>query len=246
MNILITNDDGIDAEGIRILARTLSDTHRVLVVAPASEKSATSHSLTILKYMDFKRRDFDGIEAYSLEGTPADCVKFFMLQMRTFTPDLVLSGINHGLNLGRDVHYSGTASAAVEGALLGIRSAALSMASDCSLQKFADFSEFIKDYIPTLTNFNGTGGAYNINYPNAEKDQVKGVAFSRLGGITFNDRYESEDNGGGRYMLTGEPLEQVQPHTDVWYVRRGHIAVTPLISDITDFEALKKLEDSGT
>ncbi len=238
MNIFLTNDDGIMAEGIRVLAKELSKQHNVLVIAPATEKSASSHSLTIRKSMSLKKVDFFGLEAYSLEGNPADCVKFLLLHFTGFKPDMVISGINRGGNMGRDVHYSGTVSAAMEGAILGTRSVAVSSFAHED-NEYQTCASFVSKHIDMLYNLDYHETAYSINVPNLPEDEIKGYVFSKLGDVTFDDRYISESEG--TYTLAGEPIAEFQEGTDVWYVNHGYIAVTPLMCNLTNFPVLEKL-----
>ena len=128
MNILVCNDDGIEAQGIRILAEVLSRKHSVTVAAPDIEKSGVSHSLTFYTHISYEKVDFyGGLPAYKIYGTPADCVKFAVGNIMKFKPDIVVSGINRGPNIGTDIMYSGTVAAAFEAAYLGFRAIAVSV-----------------------------------------------------------------------------------------------------------------------
>ena len=245
--ILITNDDGINSPGLRVLekiARTL--TKDVWVVAPETEQSATSHSLTLrrpLRIRKLSRR------RYSLDGTPTDCVLVAVHKIvEGHAPDLVLSGINLGSNLGEDVTYSGTIAAAMEGALLGIRSIALSQARgpDGKLN-WSAAEHFAPEIISRLMSLLWPSEVLvNVNFPDRDPEDVVGIRPCRQGrreeGTTV---IEGRDPGGRPYVWIGQFLadDTNDPNTDLEAILDGAISVTPLHLDLTHHKTLKVVED---
>ena len=260
-NILISNDDGIFALGVRTLANTLAQAgHQVTVVCPDRERSATGHGLTLHQPIRANQVNsvFDeNVVAWSCSGTPADCVKFALSAVLKTRPDFVLSGINHGPNLGTDVLYSGTVSAAMEGVLDGIPSVAFSLASfsDFEFQPAADFALKLlhklseKDYPkPPLLS---------INVPPVESDKIAGVLVTRQGLRRYIEKFERrlDPRGKSYYWLEGEIVEDIEqpedrnlpPHimTDVQAIRDRFITITPLQYNLTDAVITKHLYEQN-
>lgn len=246
MKILLVNDDGIQAEGIRTLAKTLAENkHEVYVVAPDGERSGVAHCTIYTKPLKFySADDFSGaVKAYAFGGCPADCVKFGVHHLFDFDFDLIVSGINHGPNLGTDVFYSGTCAAALEGKVMGISSIAVS----CTAWKDIDFTaaaEFTAEFIGK-TDFSQQV-TYNINVPNLKREDIKGVKYTPLGVRKYTDHYEMRlnDMEEEAYLLMGDPIDDIENHPDcdVEWNKAGYITVTPLMMDITDYKALEKLK----
>jgi 5'-nucleotidase len=230
MRILLTNDDGIFAPGLTVLeaiARQFSDD--VWIVAPAEEQSGAGHSLTLSRPVRLREH---GDRRFSVSGTPTDAVMMALREIMPAAPDLILSGVNRGANLGDDVTYSGTVSAAIEGALAGIRSIALS-------QVYA--SEGMGDAVP----FGAAETLVNINFPAISADQVKGIRVVRQG---FHDYsrgtvVEGIDPRGYRYFWFGlNGIEHTPGHaTDLEAIQDGFVAVTPLQLDLTHEGSLSEL-----
>ena len=242
MNILISNDDGIDAEGIKVLAKTLSGSHNVIVVAPDSERSASSHGITIDKPLALKKADFDGIRAYSLSGTPADCVKFGITHFDDIKFDVVIGGVNRGPNMGTDVLYSGTVSCAAEGVALNVKGIAVSLLAreNCNYYPAADF---ILNNLETLCKLDLKNSLININVPN---NNINGAVFTKLGLMLYNDRYVLlEDKDEQTFLLVGEEIENNlnEPDCDVEWAKKGFVTLTPIICRATDFEMLKRINN---
>ncbi len=246
--ILITNDDGVQAKGIRILyelAKGLSDD--VWVVAPELEQSGAGHSLTLRRPLRLKRYE-DKI--YGVDGTPTDAVLMAVGEvMRGHKPDLVLSGINRGGNLGEDVTYSGTVSAAMEGSLLGVPSIALSLNVTGSQRgEWATAERFIPDIVRKLTATGwGAGVLINVNIPNIPADEVKGIDVVGLGRRKLGDQLEKRlDPRGFPYYWIGPMREEApdQPDTDLASVLAGRIAITPIHLDLTQREEIPRLRDA--
>ena len=251
MKILITNDDSFEAKGLEVLIEAVKDLGEIYVAAPAHPKSACSHSLTITKPLRFKKIDQN---FYKLDdGTPSDCV--FLSFPEFFNdnkPDLVLSGINHGANMGEDVTYSGTAGGAMEGALHSIPSIA--------------FSQVLKSYDnpPSEINWENTKKAartivqkvinkeitiphrhiLNVNIPNTKK--IKGAKFTKLGYRLYgNDAHKHIDPRGEEYYWIGlHPLAfKEEKGTDFDAIKNGYVSITPIKLDMTSYEALKAIKN---
>lgn len=245
MNILVSNDDGINAEGIRVLAKTLATKHNVIVVAPDSEKSASGHAITINNTLLLKKVDFEkNIEAFSLSGTPADCVKFAVSYFDKIKFDAVVGGINCGSNTGTDVLYSGTVSCAAEAVALKLKGVAVSSVArkNNNYQRAADF---VLNNLEDFCRLESDNTVININVPNGE---IRGAVYTKLGLMIYNDRYQLiEDKDEKTFCLCGEPIEHDQndEDCDVEYVKKGFITVTPILCSYTNFEILQNLKKSG-
>lgn len=245
MRILLTNDDGVMAEGIRTLAKALQKEHEVIIVAPEKEMSAQSHSITLFKPLVIKKIKLEGIKGkvYSVAGTPADCVRAGLEVLQTDPIDLVCSGINIGLNAGMDVLYSGTVSAAIEASIYNLPSMAISTEYIDSKVNFRvaakQATEILEQVMPKLM---GSNIVLNINIPYTEKD-VKGIEVCRIGDV-INDYYIIGENGDGeRYMQTdGRQSVEFTKDTDRYFLREGYVTVTPLHYDLTNFKTLESVK----
>jgi 5'-nucleotidase len=232
--ILATNDDGVFSEGLKRLAERLSELGEVTIVAPDREQSATSHSLTLHRPLRLTRLEE---RVYSVDGTPTDCVNLAVLWlMKDEPPDLIVSGINFGVNLGDDVTYSGTVSATFEGALLGIPSVAFSQEVAENLS-FARAAGFARDLIAELlAGPTPRGLLLNVNIP---AGPIRGVALGRLGRRTYNQSIvEKLDPQGRRYFwIAGTPEWHQDEGTDHQALTAGKVSITPLHLDLTDYRA---------
>lgn len=248
MRILITNDDGYYARGIRHLKEALKDNNEVYVVAPDREKSAASHSLTLDFPLRIKQKDE---KDYTVDGTPTDCVLVAVHGlMKDKLPELIISGINHGANMGEDVTYSGTVAAAFEGTILGIRSIAISLEGQEDLN-FNSAKIFIKGFVKSLSELDlQQGTLININVPNVPPSEVKGVAITRLGNRIYRDDIIQQVDPRGKfyYWIGGDtPIWEKDSGTDFEAIEQGKISVTPLHLDLTrykEIENMKKRIDS--
>lgn len=246
MKILLTNDDGVYASGIAILARTLlEDGHQIVLVAPDRERSAAGHSITIrdpLRATEIKM-GIKNLISYKVSGTPADCVKLGLEKLIDFKPQLVISGINSGPNLGYDVLYSGTVSAAIEGWMMGVNSIAVSLAakSETNYQLAADFlKEFINN---TCFDIFDNTILLNINIP--EFDDKDHVRITRLGTSLYEDTFEERiDPSGNKYFwLTGGNGRQEKcTDTDIWAIANNYISITPLKIELTNYDMIEQLK----
>ncbi len=246
MRVLLTNDDGIMAKGIQILAKELEKEHEVIIVAPDIQKSAQSHAITLFKPLVVKEVKLEGIKAraYSISGTPADCVRAGMEVLTDGPVDLVFSGINIGLNSGMDILYSGTVSAAIEASIYNIPSIAVSTEY---INEKANFdiaaryaSEISKKAIQEII---GTNIVLNINTPYTETD-VKGIKVCRVGDAIYDYYFEGENGNGERFLeAKGRRTINLTKDTDRYHLSQGYATVTPLHYDLTNFETLEKVRN---
>lgn len=237
MKILIVNDDGIESEGVHILCKALSSKHNVHVVVPEGERSGYSHHIHFHTPIYYQKVNVDGAqEAYTISGTPVDCVRFAMVFLK-IQPDLIISGPNRGANVGSDILYSGTVGAAEEGARHGIKSVALSSASfrDNDFQSCATY--FIQKLLPQIFANDFGENVININVPNLPVEKIKGIVVTYQGEDVFSDYYKevaAVDNRIG-YSLEGDMLEPDPTlDWDVTHCHNGYVTVTPLSIDRTN------------
>lgn len=238
LRILITNDDGVDTVGIRLLAKWAKKYGEVTVIAPKVEQSAKSHAINIRGAFEIKKVPFeDGIEAYSVDSTPADCVRFGVIGLkRQF--DLVLSGINRGVNVGDDIVYSGTCAAIFEAARLGIKGIAFSAFFEGQEQASAYFDDAYR-YI--LENrMLDENPIYNVNIPN----EPKGIRVTYQGSIYYSDEFlPCPEAGENMYRQDGEIIPDEAPEDldrDTVAIHAGYISITPLIATRTDMATFQK------
>ena len=259
MKVLLTNDDGITATGLNVMRQALLEVPglELAVIAPDSNRSATARSITIRHPLWVEEVEFgDGSTGFATDGTPVDCVRFAALGPIEFVPGLIVSGINHGANLGDDITYSGTVAAALEGIMLGIPAVAVSQQADhgamdfragagWSRESFEQAAGFVARIVEGLEDVPiPQGTLLNVNAPAGE---ARGVTVGRLGKRVYNDRMEltEEDGSNGRrrrYRIYGdEPGYQHEDGTDFAAITAGNIAVTPLHFDLNDQAGLDQL-----
>jgi len=240
--ILISNDDGYDARGVSILFDALDPIAEVWVVAPDSEQSAASHSLTLRRPLAVKAV---GPRRFRVSGTPTDCVVLALQVLLDPPPDLVVSGINHGGNLGEDVHYSGTVAAAFEGAILGVPGIALS-ALQSSVQDRATHAAIARRVVEVVLDKKmGRNALLNVNIPDPSVGPVRGVRTTRLGSRVYENFIDrsGESSSAGYYTIGGkDPVWRETEGADIAAVRRGFVSVTPLNLDMTDHDTLDSME----
>lgn len=246
MRILLSNDDGIFAPGIKAAKSALETLGEVFVVAPERERSGAGHGITVHKPLRPKKIAFsDGTYGWAVNGTPADCVKLAIEALLTEPPDIVISGINFGANLGTDVLYSGTVSAAIEGIISGIPSVAISLAT-FEHQNFQYAATFLRHIIPLLTRDKPESFLININIP---PGKPVGVKITQLGNRRYVNMFHKRFDPRGRvyYWMAGEPEDStpgkssVDTDVDFEVIKNNFISVTPLQFDLTDFKAIGKL-----
>jgi len=246
MRYLLTNDDGIYAKGLSVLYEELSKNADCLIVAPEVEQSAVGHAITLFRPLMVRRAVKNGrFLGYAVAGTPADCVKIGIKELSDGPVDLVVSGINRGANVGINVLYSGTVSAATEGIILGIPSLAVSLDThkDADFSFAARFARKMAAFMVENLPFNGT--TLNVNVPALPENEIKGIAVTRQGRArlmeNFDKRTDPRDNI--YYWLAGETQFSAEedPDSDACALKRGMITITPLHYDLTRHDALKDL-----
>jgi len=242
MDILITNDDGVQAEGIRALARALRPLGEISVIAPDREQSATSHALTLHRPLRMRKLE-EGV--MSVDGTPTDCVLLGVHGFLERKPGLVVSGINHGPNMGSDVTYSGTVAAASEGNVLGIPSIAISLATWGSAD-FEPAARIARNIVEGLLRRGlPERMCVNVNIPPIPLDRIKGVRVTRLGKRIYRDVIEEKVDPRGKtyYWIGGqEPTWEHDESSDFTAVEEGYVSVTPLTFELTDYRGMVELD----
>ena len=252
MNILISNDDGIAANGIRVLTEELSKHHNVYVIAPDRERSAAGHSLTLhtpLRVEELDNSKNGATRTWVTTGTPGDCVKIGVnaILSEDEQPDIVISGINHGPNLGADILYSGTVSCAMEGAMLGVPSIAVSLASmSADYEDFKFSAKFVASLLNKLKEFKfPPKSILNVNIPKLDTDDIAGVAITEIGRKMFTDAYEKRVDPRGKvyYWLAGELINEPEDApTDIAAVLNNKISITPVTYEMTRTETIDDLD----
>lgn len=247
--ILVTNDDGITAPGIRTLIKIMNSIGEVIVVAPDSPQSAMGHAITINDTLYCKRERIDSgpQTEYSTSGTPADCVKLAVHELLDRKPDLCVSGVNHGSNSSVNVIYSGTMSAAIEAGIEGIPAIGFSLL-DYSWN--ADFNS-IKKYLIGITKKAleegiPKGNALNINFPKLKEKEIKGIKICRQANAYWVEKFDKRSNPQGKeyYWLTGEFInEDKGEDSDEWALENGYISIVPVKFDMTDHENIELLKN---
>jgi 5'-nucleotidase len=246
MKILLTNDDGIYAPGIAAIAKTLTKIADVTVVAPDSERSAVSHAITLAHPIWVKKVNRDKkFFGYSISGTPADCVKFGIDVILKSKPDLVISGINLGDNDGCSVFYSGTVAGAREGALLGIPSMAVSLATFSN----PDFTYAAKLAVKLAQKIFlrklPCETFLNVNVPNLPKSRLRGICVTRQGMTPIHGKFHKRFDPNSReyYWMTGEiPRHKKDLSVDTYALSQGYVTVTPVQCNVTDVTAFTQLQ----
>ena len=244
--ILVTNDDGITAPGIHVLAQEMKAFGRVLVVAPDKPQSAMGHAITIHHYLRLQKVDMmEGVEAYACSGTPVDCVKLAVYQVIKGRPALLVSGVNHGSNISINVLYSGTMSAAVEGAMEGIPSIGFSLMDHSIEARFGHVRPIIRNVVGNvLANGLHRGTCLNVNVPRETAEPLKGVRVCRQAWGFWEDDFEARKDPMGKdyYWLKGrfKDLDHGED-TDVWAVHNGYASVVPVQFDMTAHHAIAEL-----
>lgn len=243
MNILLCNDDGINSNGLIAFAELLAKKHNVLVVAPDGNRSACSHSMTINDKIKLKEiSSIRNCRAYSLSGTPVDCIKFAKLYFKDFKADVVIAGINKGHNLGSDVLYSGTVSIACEAAFFGDLAFAFSVNSlgENDFEFYARKSELIFNKLLPVAK---KGEIWNINFPPEKFTDIKGVKVTPLGKQLYTDAYVSV--GDNEFRLVGEIIDHDDnsEDCDIEWNKKGYVTITPILFNKTDFKTIEETKD---
>jgi len=240
MNLLICNDDGIESEGLKTLAVRLSKKHNIIVVAPFENRSAIGHAISIGKQITLVEHKFNNdIKAFSLSGTPADCVKFAIHYFKEFKIDAVVSGINIGSNLGTDIIYSGTLSAALEGVYFGYPAFAVSSTAKKN-NNFEACAQYAEEILEAVLLKDKSPVAYNINVPNISN--IKGIKLTKLGILQYEVIYTKV--GENSYVLSGDAIEHDKNDVDcdVEYNKKGYVTVTPVLFNKSDYFTLENMK----
>lgn len=245
--ILITNDDGISAPGIRTLISVMTQLGDVVVVAPDKPQSAMGHAITINStlYLNKISKNGDAVTEYSCSGTPVDCVKLAVNEILKRKPDLCVSGINHGSNSSINVIYSGTMSAAMEAGIEGIPAIGFSLSDYNWDADFEPTKPFIKQIAAQVLEQGLPDGVLlNVNFPKLKQDEIKGIKIARQAKAMWQERFDKRQTPHGKdyYWLTGEFVNQDHGQdTDEWALANGYISVVPVQFDLTAHHAIQQL-----
>lgn len=251
IEILVSNDDGVNSEGIQALGQALKKLGHVTIVAPEREQSTMGHALTLHKPVRlFKVHSEPGLEQWATSGTPADCVYLGIRHVLKRKPDIIITGINRGVNVGNDIYYSGTVAAAREGALLNIPAIATSLDYHYEVgshpkASFADCAEYVTKLVKEVLKHGlPVHCMLNVNFPNLPFKQIKGTCVSRQGFRFYTDKVvEKYDNRNKPYFWLGGTyagFRQIEG-SDCEVMDKGYISVTPCRLDITQFEFMASL-----
>lgn len=242
MKILLSNDDGVYAQGLNTLARALADLAEIVIVAPDRNRSGASNSLTLEQPL---RVDLIAPNSYSVQGTPTDCVHFALNELlKDDLPDLVLTGINHGANLGDDVLYSGTVAAAMEGHFLGVQAIAFSLVGTANFTTAAQIArQLVEQHLnaPIPTN-----RLLNVNVPDRPFEELAGIQVTRLGARHHAESMikQKDPRGHDIYWLGPPGKEQdAGQGTDFYAIEHGYVSLTPLQVDLTAHESLPSMDN---
>ena len=246
MKILVTNDDGIDSAGIAALKKSLSEIAEVTVVAPRQEQSAVGHGITMQIPLRVQEYYIDGsFFGYAVDGTPADCVKMGIRNIMKESPDLIVSGINHGSNTAINIIYSGTVSGAREAAIMDVPSIAISVTN----HRVKDFSYAagIAKMLSLKIKEHGLalGTLLNVNVPDVPENEIAGILVTKQGKSKWDDIYEKRTDPYGRdyFWLTGDMTDvDTELEYDQVAIKNNFVAVTPIHFDLTDYETYDKLK----
>ena len=248
--ILVTNDDSIKAKGIASLVEAMKPLGEIVVVAPDTVQSGKGHAITIHDPLRLKKSDqFPGIESYTCSGTPVDCVKLAIYEIMKQRPTLLVSGVNHGSNAATNVLYSGTMSAAVEGAIEGIPSIGYSLLdydADADFDASMHYATEIADAV--LKNDLQKGVCLNVNIPKGKLDQLSGLKICRQGRAYWEDSFDKRQDpfGGDYYWLTGDYKSTDKGEdTDLWALAHNYVSVVPTHFDMTAHHLISNLNEWG-
>jgi 5'-nucleotidase len=249
LHILITNDDGVDALGLLILQKALQEISEVTVFAPDHNWSAAGHTKTMHKPLRVNQATLpDGTMVYTSNGAPSDCVSLAVLGILSRKPDLVVSGVNQGANLGQDTTYSGTVAAAMEAVIFGIPAIAVSLDSYES-EDFAYAAQFTARLAKLVLQRGLPPNTFlNINVPAVPQDKVAGVKITRLGKLVYHGTLvERQDpRGHSYYWIGGQPQRDVDKEgTDIWALANNYVSITPLHLDMTEYRMMEELRRWG-
>ena len=244
--ILITNDDGYNAKGITSLVNAVKDFGEILIVAPDKPQSGMGHAITVNEPIRcYETIQFKNIKAYCCTGTPVDCIKMGMYLLKDRKPDYILSGINHGSNVSTNVLYSGTMSAAIEGALEGIPSIGFSLTSYDPDANFNPSINYIKVIFKALIENNmKKGTCLNVNIPAVDENKIKGIKVCKQGRAFWDDTFDQRADpfGNKYYWLTGSfGSKEKDENSDIYYLENNYITVVPTQFDMTCYDSVVEI-----
>lgn len=245
--ILVTNDDGITAPGVRALIGIMKEIGNVVVVAPDSPQSGMGHAITVNNTLFLEKVTIEphDVEEYACSGTPVDCVKIAIDQIIKGKPDICVSGINHGSNSATNVIYSGTMSAAVEAGMSGIPAIGFSLGDFSWNADFEPIKKFVKQITEqTLQNGLPEGVVLNVNFPKLSEEEIKGVKICRQANATWVEKFDERTNPHGKkyYWLTGTFVNHDKgADTDEWALANGYVSIVPVQFDLTAYHAMQQL-----
>lgn len=247
MNILLTNDDGFDAPGIRVLAKELQASgHSTIIVAPLTQQSATSHSITLFQPIKIHKIED---RVYAVSGTPTDCMIMAEQKVPIGQIDLVISGINCGQNMGEDILYSGTVAAALESMFLGFKAIAISSTAYSDVKYHTAAKALCTMLDNGILNLLEENEIFNINVPNVEPDEIQGTKITRMGHRRYENfvREKTEEDGSVSYYIGGDlPIWEEAADTDFSAVDARYISITPIRPDFTNHPSFSKLHQWST
>ena len=247
--ILVTNDDGITAPGIRMLIDIMKEIGEVIVVAPNSPQSGTGHAITINNTLFVEKVHIDNEidNEYACSGTPVDCVKLAIDQLLGRKPDICVSGINHGFNSSINVIYSGTMSAAVEAGMSKVPAIGFSLGDFSWNAGFTPYRDYVKKItLETLKNGLPEGVVLNVNFPKLKKEEIKGIKVCRQAKAVWEESFDRRVNPHGKeyYWLTGNFVNYDKGEdTDEWALSNGYVSVVPVQFDLTAYHAVRALNE---
>lgn len=244
--LLLTNDDGVHAPGLRLLRDGMRDRFRPVIVAPDRDNSAVSHSLSLQRPLTVKEVAED---IFAVNGTPADCITLALEKILPLRPRLIISGINEGANLGHDISYSGTVSAAKEGTIRGVPSLAVSLCGEPPYH-FSTALIYVRRLAKLILAHGLPDDCYlNVNVPNLAMEQISGITFTRQGRRMYENAVQELTDPWGRtcfWIGGGNPSRERGPGTDSYETERRAVSVTPIHLDLTNYDALAVLQESWT
>ena len=245
--ILITNDDGISSKGIYALWEAMHDLGDTFIVAPSIEKSASSHSLTLsdpLRVKVIERKN--GFKGWSISGTPVDCVKIAIRNILKDRPNIVISGINHGANLGSNIMYSGTVSAAAEGMIMGIPSVAISLAS-YKTDNYDVVKNFAKKIVENIMDYGMPKDTLlNVNVPYCKEHEIKGIRITKQGSQYFEDEFEEriDPRNNNYFWIKGRMIDEDQSiDLDSAAIKENYVSITPIHFKLTNESYIDDLKN---
>jgi len=246
--ILVTNDDGIFSPGILFLSSVAKQYGKVMVIAPDKPQSGMGHAITINSTLRINKSSYHQVEEeYSCSGTPVDCVKMGIHHFLKRKPDLILSGVNHGSNSSINVIYSGTMSAALEGALEGVPSIGFSLCNYSVEARFEQYESVVKEVIEkAIQEKMPEGTCWNVNIPDVPGEMIKGIRFVRQAKARWEEYFDERKDPYGKpyFWLTGRYVN-LEPHatdTDEWAIQNCYVSVVPTHADLTDYQHLHALK----